>query len=72
MTKRTIKISIAIKVSEQQLEHEREIKIEELEERVRELTEEIGKKVLKAGIEEVDEKIRKEIPAGWQNRDGKM
>ena len=67
MTKRTVKISITIKVSEQQLEYEREIKIEELEERVRELTEEIGKKVLKAGIEEVDEKIRKEIPAGWQN-----
>ena len=67
MTKRSVKISITIKVSEQQEEYEREIEINELEESVRELVEEIGQKVLKSGIEAVDERIRKEIPAGWQN-----
>ena len=67
MTERTVKISIAINVSEQQLEYEREIEIRELEESVREMVEELGQKVLKRGIEAVDERISKEIPANWQN-----
>jgi len=67
MTKRNVKISITIKVSEQQEEYEREIEIRELEESVRELTEEIGQKVMKRGIETVDEHIRIEIPKEWQN-----
>ena len=67
MTKRTVKLSITIKVSEQQEKYEREIEIGELEESVRELTEEIGKKVMKSGIEVVDEHLRKEIPTSWRN-----
>lgn len=67
MTKRSVKLSITIKVCEQQEEYEREIEIKELEESVRAVTEEIGQKVMKRGIEEVDEHIRKEIPESWQN-----
>lgn len=67
MTNRSVKLSITIKVCEQQEEYEREIEIKELEESVRAVTEEIGQKVMKRGIEVVDEHIRKEIPKGWQN-----
>jgi len=67
MTDKAVELSITIKVNREVVNYQREIKIEELETGVSQTVQEIGNKVLVAGLKGLDDEIRKEVPAGWRN-----
>ena len=67
MTDRAVELSITIKVNREVVNYQREIRIEELETGVSQAVQEIGNKVLVAGLKGLDDEIRKEVPAGWRN-----
>jgi hypothetical protein len=49
------------------IEYQREIAIMELETGISQVVQEIGMTVLMAGLKGLDDELRKEVPAGWQN-----
>ena len=67
MTDKAVELSITIKVNREVVNYQREIRIEELETGVSQAVQEIGNKVLVAGLKGLDDEIRKEVPAGWRN-----
>jgi len=67
MTEKPVSISITIKVAEREIFLERQLAISEIEESAQRLVTEIGQQVMKAGIEAVDERVKKQVPAGWRN-----
>ena len=67
MTEKPVSISITIKVAETEIFLERQLAIREIEEGAQDLVTEIGQQVMKAGIEAVDERVKKQVPAGWRN-----
>lgn len=67
MTDKSVELSITIKVNREVVNYQREIGIEELETGVSQVVQEIGNKVLVAGLKGLDDEIRKEVPAGWRN-----
>lgn len=67
MTEKPVSISITIKVAEREIFLERQLAISEIEESAQCLVTEIGQQVMKAGIEAVDERVKKQVPAGWRN-----
>lgn len=54
MTDRAVKLSITIKVNQEVVNYEREIRIEELETGVSRASQEIGLRVLEAGLKGLD------------------
>lgn len=67
MTDKAVQISITIKVSEREIEMQREMAIEELEESAQQLGLEIGQQLLAAGIMELEERLMQEAPPEWRN-----
>lgn len=67
MTDRAVGLSITIKVNQEVVDYQREIRIEELEAGISHAVQEIGLKVLVAGLKGLDDEICKEMPEGWQN-----
>jgi hypothetical protein len=67
MTDRAVELSITIKVNQEVVNYKRRIRIEALETGVSQAAQEIGLRVLVAGLKGLDEEMRKEVPAGWQN-----
>ncbi|HEY5671556.1 MAG TPA: UPF0236 family protein [Anaerolineales bacterium] len=67
MTDKAVELSITLKVNGQVIEYTREIRIAELETGISQVVQEMGMTVLMAGIKGLDEELRKEVPAGWQN-----
>ena len=67
MTDRAVELSITIKVNREVVDYQREIRIEEIETGVSQVVQEIGLKVLMAGLKGLDDEIRKEVPEGWRN-----
>jgi hypothetical protein len=67
MTDKAVELSITIRVNREVVDYRREIRIEELETGVIQSVQEIGNKVLEAGLKGLDDEIRKEVPAGWRN-----
>ena len=67
MTDRAVELSITIKVNQEVVNYERKIRIEALETGVSQAAQEIGLRVLVAGLKGLDEEMRKEVPAGWRN-----
>ena len=67
MTEKSVEISITVKVSGEVIQYERKIGIVELEMGISQAVQEIGRRVLVAGIEGLDQELRKAVPAGWRN-----
>jgi hypothetical protein len=67
MTENSVPISITIKVSEREIHYEKEIEITEMEEGVGRLVTELGQEVIRAGIQEMDDRIAKNVPGEWRN-----
>jgi hypothetical protein len=67
MTDKAVKISITVKVYGEVIEYRRQIGITELETGISQVVQEIGTKVLVAGLKGLDDELRKEVPAGWRN-----
>jgi hypothetical protein len=67
MTDRAVELSITIKVNQEVVNYERKIRIEAFETGVSQAAQEIGLRVLVAGLKGLDEEMRKEVPVGWQN-----
>ena len=67
MTENSVQVSITINVAEEDLQYQKEIPIEDLEEVVEALTREMGQKVLKASLKVIDDQTSKKVPKGWRN-----
>ena len=67
MTEKTVEISITVKVDKEVIQYTRKVGITELEAGISEAVQEIGSKVLVAGIAGLDKELRKGVPAGWRN-----
>ncbi len=67
MTDKAVELSITLEVYGEVVEYRREIAIAELETGVSQVVQEMGTKVLVAGLKGLDDELRKEVPAGWQN-----
>jgi hypothetical protein len=67
MTEKPVKLSITVKVYDEVIQYRRKIEIHELETGISQVMQEIGNKVLVAGIEGLDRDIRQRLPAGWRN-----
>lgn len=67
MTGEAVQISITIRVAKRELKIERKMRLEELEETIQGIAIETGQEALGMGIEEMDERIAKRLPKGWQN-----
>ncbi len=67
MTEKSVELSITVKVYGEVVQDRRKIAITELEAGINQVMQEIGTKVLVAGLEGLDQELRKEVPAGWRN-----
>lgn len=67
MTDKAVELSITLKVYGKVIEYTREIGVAELETGISQLVQEMGMTVLMAGLKGLDDELRKEVPAGWQN-----
>jgi hypothetical protein len=67
MTEKSVPISITIRVSEQELKIEKEIRMEEIEGTIQGIVLEAGARMFGMGIKEIDDRIAAKVPSGWQN-----
>jgi hypothetical protein len=67
MTDKAVELSITLKVYGEVIEYTRKIAITELETGIGQVVQEIGTKVLVAGLKGLDDELRKGVPAGWRN-----
>jgi hypothetical protein len=67
MTDDAVRISITIKVEEEVMEFEEKVPIERVEESVHSMTTGLGQQVLHGVIRVLDDRIAREVPAGWRN-----
>jgi hypothetical protein len=67
MTEKPVELSITVKVYGEVIQYTRKIAIAELETGIDQVMQEIGNKVLLAGLEGLDRDLRKGVPAGWRN-----
>jgi hypothetical protein len=67
MTEKPVELRITVKVSGEEIHYTRKIAITELETGISQVMQEIGNRVLVAGLEGLDQDIRKRVPAGWRN-----
>jgi len=67
MTDEAVQISITIRVAKREQRIERKMSIKELEETIQGIAIETGQEALEMGIKELDDRIAKRIPKGWQN-----
>jgi hypothetical protein len=67
MTDTAVELSITVKVYGEVVEYQRVLSITELETGISQVVQEMGMAVLKAGLKGLDDKLRKEVPSGWQN-----
>jgi hypothetical protein len=64
MTEKPVELSITVKVNGEMIQYTRKIEINELESGISQVVQELGNKVLVAGLAELDREIRKRVPAG--------
>jgi hypothetical protein len=67
MTEKPVEVSITVKIYGEEIHYMRKIAIEEIETGISQVVQEIGNKVLVAGLEGLDQELRKRVPAGWRN-----
>jgi len=67
MTDEAVQISITIKIAGNERKLEGKIKPEEIEETIQRIAIATGQESLEMGIKELDQRIAKHIPKGWQN-----
>jgi hypothetical protein len=67
MTEKSVVVSITVKVYGEVIQYTRKIAISELETGISKVMQEIGNKVLVAGLEGLDQDLSKGVPAGWRN-----
>lgn len=67
MTDKAVEISITVKVYGEVIEYRRQMGITEIEAGISQVVQEIGAKVLVAGLKGLDDELRKEVPSGWRN-----
>ena len=67
MTEKSVEISITVKVYGEVIQCRRKIAILELETGISQIMQEIGNKVIVAGLEGLDQELRAGVPAGWRN-----
>ena len=67
MTDKPVEISITVKIYGEEIEYRRELSVGELETGISQVVQEIGTEALVAGLKGLDQEIRKEVPAEWQN-----
>jgi hypothetical protein len=67
MTDEAVNISIIIKVEEVVVEIHEKIPLEAVEETVHSLTTGLGQQVLDGVIQVMDDRIARDVPAGWRN-----
>jgi hypothetical protein len=67
MTEKPVEVSITVKIYGEEIHYMRKIAIEEIETGISQVVQEIGNKVLVAGLEGLDQELRKRVPGGWRN-----
>jgi hypothetical protein len=67
MTEKPVELSITVNVSGEVIQYMRKIAIAELETGISQVMQEIGNRVLVAGLAELDRDLRTQVPAGWRN-----
>jgi len=67
MTDKPVELSITVKVYGEVIEYRRELSIGELETGISQVVQEMGTRVLVAGLKGLDQELRKKVPVGWRN-----
>jgi len=67
MTEKPVELSITVKVNGEVIQYKRKIEINELESGISQVVQELGNKVLVAGLAGLDQDLRKRVPTGWRN-----
>lgn len=67
MTDEAVNISITIKVEDVAMEIQEKVRVEAVEESIHHLTLGLGQQVLREVIGVLDDRIAREVPAGWRN-----
>jgi hypothetical protein len=67
MTEKPVELSITVKINAEVIQYSRKLEMCELESGVSQVVQELGNKVLIAGLEGLDLELRKRVPAGWRN-----
>lgn len=67
MTEKPVELSITVNVSGEVIQYLRKIAITELEMGISQVMQEIGNRVLVAGLAGLDRDLRTRVPAGWRN-----
>ena len=67
MTEKPVELSITVNINGEMIQYTRKIEIHELESGISQVVQELGNKVLEAGLAGLDRDLRKRVPAGWRN-----
>ena len=67
MTEKPVELSITVNINGEMIQYTRKIEAHELESGISQVVQELGNKVLEAGLAGLDRDIRKRLPAGWRN-----
>ena len=67
MTEKSVEISITVKVYGEVIQYVQKVRVVELEAGISQAVQEIGRQVLVAGIEGLDQDLRQAVPSSWRN-----
>ena len=67
MTDEAVSISITIKVENGVMELQKRVPVDAVEETIQTITLGLGQQVLQEVIHELDDRIARNVPAGWRN-----
>jgi hypothetical protein len=67
MTAEAVTISIHIKVAEVEMEFEERVSSDGLEDSIQRMSVGVGRRVLAGVIQVLDDRMEREVPAGWRN-----
>jgi len=67
MTEGSVALSITIKVEDVIMEMEEQLPVEALEDAIQSVTVGVGRRVLSEAIRVLDDRLMREVPAGWRN-----
>lgn len=67
MTEKPVDLSITVIINGEVIQYSRKLEMQELESRISQVVQELGNKVLMAGLAGLDLELGKRVPAGWRN-----
>lgn len=67
MTEKPVKLSITVNISGEEIEYQRHIAVAEFEAGISLAMQELGNRVMVAGLKGLDQELRKSVPDDWRN-----